>query len=499
MKFSCCVDEDPSRKVQAEEVDAVAVASDKAEEVVGNPTPALQVDHVSISVNSEDTDAHPDQAPKESPEPLEQIKEEAEQIQEEEDKGETLQQQQLNEARQAMASLGVGMQDYMNSRGMAKELADDGIYKGVSREVLSKNFGGIWKGVIGDFQDASELASNHTADLPLAGFLSHSWRSSWWKKHLMLSLHWYMIPVGAASLLLSGAAMYPLGMKGVLVYYIIFPLLLWIAPSLNRIFEQVTGKSKSLYFLDKCCISQSPHSLKLKGIFSLDKYLGTSQQLIVLFDENYFTRTWCMYEIATYLYILRSMRGKRRRASWIQNVTSKFGDDKKFRVGNGLKMVPISAAPYFVFSFVLSFLTTAGALFTFSPSFDWGASSVMAMCTMLGLNVSAMFLAVIMLYCSVSGSFALLKTWTWDNAECTVPEDKELVRDMITQMFNDEGQAKGFEDGMDFFEKDLVQQNVRKAATVNVIMIASLLIFFGCSPMLMLSAIFFTAARAFNQ
>ena len=64
-----------------------------------------------------------------------------------------------------------------------------------------------------------------------------------------------------------------------------------------------------LAFLDKACVRQcSQHSvldadcaaccLKGLGIKSLTGFLKSSQNFVILFDPYYFTRLWCIYELA---------------------------------------------------------------------------------------------------------------------------------------------------------------------------------------------------------
>jgi len=54
------------------------------------------------------------------------------------------------------------------------------------------------------------------------------------------------------------------------------------------------------YFVDGSCINQVDPEKKLLGIRSIGGFLSLSSQFIVLWDEQYFTRLWCVYELAVF-------------------------------------------------------------------------------------------------------------------------------------------------------------------------------------------------------
>ena len=59
------------------------------------------------------------------------------------------------------------------------------------------------------------------------------------------------------------------------------------------------GVCKRVYFIDGMCIDQCD-SEKLLGIRSIGGFLSISSQFVALWDEQYFTRLWCVYELAVY-------------------------------------------------------------------------------------------------------------------------------------------------------------------------------------------------------
>jgi hypothetical protein len=63
---------------------------------------------------------------------------------------------------------------------------------------------------------------------------------------------------------------------------------------------------ESLCFLDKCCINQTDSNKKAAGVQQLGAFLRNSEYLLVLWQPEYFTRLWCIYELAAFSYVNRS-------------------------------------------------------------------------------------------------------------------------------------------------------------------------------------------------
>ncbi|CAJ1360086.1 unnamed protein product [Effrenium voratum] len=127
-------------------------------------------------------------------------------------------------------------------------------------------------------------------------FWSHSWHSSAWKKVLTLlvlnngpaaiALGTFCALLGACLFLLNGQApgfMCPvLGVAGAG-----FTLAFW--------------RSRKRIFLDAMCISQTDDELKTQAIRSLAGILNKSDSMLVLWDESFADRLWCIFELAAFL------------------------------------------------------------------------------------------------------------------------------------------------------------------------------------------------------
>ena len=55
------------------------------------------------------------------------------------------------------------------------------------------------------------------------------------------------------------------------------------------------------YVIYQACISQDDEAMKRNGTLSLGWFLRNSTNMVVLWDESYFTRLWCVFEMAAFL------------------------------------------------------------------------------------------------------------------------------------------------------------------------------------------------------
>ena len=66
------------------------------------------------------------------------------------------------------------------------------------------------------------------------------------------------------------------------------------------VFFLLAAQREKIYFVDVCCIHQTNRVLKTEGIRHIAGFVAMSSKLLVLWDEHYFTRLWCVYELAMF-------------------------------------------------------------------------------------------------------------------------------------------------------------------------------------------------------
>jgi len=71
----------------------------------------------------------------------------------------------------------------------------------------------------------------------------------------------------------------------------------------------VLQKHPRLLFVDKFCIDQVDEERKTAGILGLAGFLRNSQKLVICWTPRYFTRLWCVFEIASWKYLGKPLNG----------------------------------------------------------------------------------------------------------------------------------------------------------------------------------------------
>mmetsp|Transcript_51699 Transcript_51699/g.171311 ORF Transcript_51699/g.171311 Transcript_51699/m.171311 type:complete len:551 (+) Transcript_51699:78-1730(+) len=169
--------------------------------------------------------------------------------------------------------------------------------------------------------DAADKAALYARSRPverLDAFVSHSWSSPGYQKYLSL-LFAEVSRISLAAAAAGGFAVYLLQhrrqelLPGNFVVEAAFSPL-FLLPQVTSPYEFLAANLLALlsfaaapalltrryYFVDCLCIHQTDHDLKLRGIRHLGGFLSRSSKLVVLWDESYFRRLWCIYEIAVF-------------------------------------------------------------------------------------------------------------------------------------------------------------------------------------------------------
>ena len=167
-------------------------------------------------------------------------------------------------------------------------------------------------------------------------FVSHSWQTPAWKKYLNLlilrnkAVQWStfcFLFLGSQLHLNSAKQAYffqwalgnglpamVLGTLGasianVLSQHSILPPLEVVGGGWCLLFGCLTyyltllrWRPSTVLFWDCACINQHDHILKAEGLASMGAILKQSKSLLVLWDQTFVSRLWCMFEMAAYLH-----------------------------------------------------------------------------------------------------------------------------------------------------------------------------------------------------
>ena len=146
-------------------------------------------------------------------------------------------------------------------------------------------------------------------------FISHTWKTSRWKKHMALSLQFnfvgayalaflvgvFIVVLGALQLLpvvetvASDRVAEPRAPCGMLAISVVFHV------ALNGACSPLLRFHRSLAFVDKTCIHQTDEAVQQRGTENLSMFIFFSWDFVVLYTKSYLQRLWTVYELASQL------------------------------------------------------------------------------------------------------------------------------------------------------------------------------------------------------
>eukprot|EP00434_Breviolum_minutum_P009954 symbB.v1.2.008774.t1/scaffold549.1/size255684/15 len=142
----------------------------------------------------------------------------------------------------------------------------------------------------------------------IATFWSHSWHGSRWQKISTLFLlynGWASVVFGTLAALLM-STLFACGILPGFSRLAIFPEIpfsIWGLTTgiLVTLLLFCFGRPKQEVFFDRICIHPGDEALKLDAIFSLAGILKESKEMLVLWDQSWSSRLWCLFELAAFL------------------------------------------------------------------------------------------------------------------------------------------------------------------------------------------------------
>ena len=168
------------------------------------------------------------------------------------------------------------------------------------------------------FHNSKGSAETYELSVPadhLECFVSHTWNTPRWRKHVALSLQFNFVGayalaflVGVLVVVLNALQLLPVvetvacdgveeprAPSSMLAVFVVFHV------ALNSACSPLLRFNRSLAFVDKACIHQTDVTLKQRGIENLSTFIFFSWDFVVLHTNNYLQRLWTVYEMASHL------------------------------------------------------------------------------------------------------------------------------------------------------------------------------------------------------
>lgn len=210
---------------------------------------------------------------------------------------------------------------------------DSRMLRGVRVNRILSRCGAFWRSSAVDAEAYDDSFAKSELVGRLDDFISHDWSAARWKKHIALCVVYNTEAAVVMTLLivlllrglfsfrilpappLTGARLQWVAGQQVempLTYFFL-PVgltIFWLFFFLGQDIRQLLCccRRRRIVFVDKACIEQSNPQRKRRGILMLAGFLAHSDRLVVLWSPRYLTRLWCVYEIATWLYIKNNFR-----------------------------------------------------------------------------------------------------------------------------------------------------------------------------------------------
>jgi len=209
-----------------------------------------------------------------------------------------------------------------SERSLQSELADVSLLRAVPSTTALQGFGCAFRSDTGSISIDTHAYKLSRQVREIHDFISHDWATGRWSKTVLLLLV-YNGPAGLIASLVTSAVVAALQVDSVALLpkpsprkdlisgesilvargmwctllgplsFLVF-LLFW-----QRIRRALTMPIRML-FVDKFCVDQVNDERKQAAILGLAAFLRHSKRLVVCWTPRYFTRLWCMYEIASW-------------------------------------------------------------------------------------------------------------------------------------------------------------------------------------------------------
>ncbi|CAJ1338288.1 unnamed protein product [Effrenium voratum] len=198
---------------------------------------------------------------------------------------------------------------------------DEEILRGISLSKTLRGLGKLWRHSPSELptKQRETLWRNSNKVVSLHLFVSHTWRTSgrWKVLALLLRTSWTHVILSWALCVAATTCLYAwkvlprpmtavndVEILGTAVHVRVGPwLMVAHLPSILLGFAVAPYLARfrsDQCFLDVACIHQTDEKLMERGVYGLGGFLARSKTLLILWSKPYFSRLWCVFEIAAY-------------------------------------------------------------------------------------------------------------------------------------------------------------------------------------------------------
>jgi hypothetical protein len=210
-------------------------------------------------------------------------------------------------------------------------------------------------------------------------------------------------------------------------------------------------------FLDKMCIDQRTSESRARGIDQVGRFLYNSEELLILWSPDYFSRLWCCFEMAVYLHLLQTGDGEpgSHEIGALERQTSTLKKQSNAQPRK-IVVVPVALVRCGLLLFVfctlgllaLRLTTLLGINFARDSNLYLALRTAFALCFFVPM--SAVFRDLAKSRRELNNQ---MRSFTFSEARSLCEEDRHLLQHIISVTYRSGDPADSGDDGMARFEQ----------------------------------------------
>jgi len=215
--------------------------------------------------------------------------------------------------------------NFANQRSLSDHLGDPTLIRGIKISTMVNDFGRAFKTSTGNISLNKKDYNKSFEVKRLDYFLSHEWSGDRLAKTLallyffnsraasvasiftaavcaILQLEWVACLDRGATVRFSNGGGTISGSFGIWCS-ILCPVVFFVTFVFWQRIKNAFHCSSDTVFLDKFCVDQVHERRKMEAVMGLAGFLRVSDQLIILWTPRYFSRLWCVFEVASWVHL----------------------------------------------------------------------------------------------------------------------------------------------------------------------------------------------------
>ncbi|OLP81358.1 hypothetical protein AK812_SmicGene38106 [Symbiodinium microadriaticum] len=324
-------------------------------------------------------------------------------------------------------------------RRRSDQLCQEGIFRAASAKLVLSSWGRTFAAAEEQTTVDQDLFYQTAKVTSVDVFVSHSWAADRWAKLLAMCFFLNLgtaIKATVAAVILSEIVVAFLPDPSLSVMYFAVMDIPMLAFLLAFFFGHrlTCGLWCPNLWVDRLCVHQTDPLYKSKGIEGLPTFVACSSQLLMLWDQTYFDRLWCMLELSIFVKC-RGLKGLRFVPLWLPPWL--LGQMLFAYIGSRLLAIAVACAPDSGIN------DTATYRAVYGDTFQWGVQrclSYLRDCqSYLVFLVPSVVISVVFMPRKIEGHKLMLENmrlFDIRDAKCALESDRRTIQMQVAELFD---------------------------------------------------------------